>query len=73
MTTAVATPTPTATPARNRISRWTIVLLVGIADAVLGLVGVLATSGAVLVGSWVVLVAGVDLALLALWKARRTA
>ena len=71
MTTAVAT--PTATPARNRISRWTIMLLVGIADAVVGLVGVLATSGAVLVGSWVVLVTGVDLALLALWKARRTA
>jgi hypothetical protein len=62
-----------ASPSRNRISRWTIVLLVGLVDAVVGLVGVTQASGALLVASWVLLVAGVDTALFALWRSRRTA
>ena len=65
MTTALTTP-------RTRIARWTIVLLVGIVDAVIGLAGVASTSGVLLVASWVLLVAGVDLALLALWRSRRS-
>lgn len=64
-TTLIAPPT--------RISRWTIVLLVGIVDAVIGLLGVAATSGALLVASWVLLVAGADLALFGLWRSRRSA
>lgn len=63
--------TTAAIPARARLARWSIALLVGIVDAVVGLAGVLTTSGALLVASWVLLVAGVDVALFALWRSRR--
>ena len=62
----------TATVTKDRISRWTMLLLVGVVDAIAGAAGVLATSGAALVASWVLLVAGVDIALFAWWSARRS-
>ena len=63
--------TTAAVPARARLSGWTIVLLVGIVDALAGVAGVLTTSGALLVASWVLLVVGADVALFALWRSRR--
>jgi len=60
----------TAITARTRTDRCTVALVVGIVDALVGLAGVLTTSGAVLVAAWVLLLVGIDVALVALWRSR---
>jgi len=67
--------TTAAVTSENRIhrtDRWTVLLVVGIVDALAGLAGVELAAGSLRTASWVLLVAGVDLALFAAWRARRT-